>query len=327
LEQAREALRMQPNDGGSYSNLGGEYQNLNRLDEAEEVYKQAIARKVQGPYLLVNLYVLAFLKGDAPAMARSAMDAAGRPGVEDLLLATKADTEAWHGRFKNAYGLTRQAMDSAMRNEAKETAAAYQMLASLREVAVGDRKKAVADAFAGIKLGPNRDVRAMAALVMAEGGNASGATKLAADLNTDFPMDTLVQRYWLPSIRAALALGRNDAKAAIAELTTTSDLDLSEPAGVPVYLIPPYLRGTAYLMLGDGSAARAEFQKFIDHYGMVGNFPWGALSRLGVARAYVADGDTNEAKAAYREFLGLWNNADPDTPVYKQAKAEFAALK
>jgi eukaryotic-like serine/threonine-protein kinase len=327
LEQAREALRMQPNDGGSYSNLGGEYQNLNRLDDAEAVYKQAIERKVEGPYLLVNLYVLAFLKGDAPAMARSAMDAAGRPGVEDLLFATKADTEAWHGKFKNAYGLTRQAMDSAMRNEAKETAAAYQVLASLREVAVGDRKAAIGDALAAIKLGPNRDVRAMAALALAEGGDTPGATKLAADLNKDFPLDTLVQRYWLPSIRAALALGRNDAKAAIAELTTASDLDLSEPAGVTVYLVPPYLRGSAYLRLGDGSAARAEFQKFIDHYGMVGNFPWGALSRLGVARAYVADGNPNEAKAAYREFLGLWDNADPDTPVYRQAKAELAALK
>ena len=327
LEQAREALRMQPNDGGSYSNLGGEYQNLNRLDEAESVYKQAMERKVEGPYLLANLYALAFLKGDAPTMARSAMDAAGRPGVEDLLLAAKADTEAWHGKFKNAYGLTRQAMDSAMRNEAKETAAAYQVLASLREVAVGDRKKAVADALAAIKLGPNRDVRAMAALAMAEGGDASDATRLAADLNRDFSLDTLVQRYWLPSIRAALALGRNDAKAAIAELATASDLDLSEPAGVTVYLVPPYLRGRAYLMLHDGSAARAEFQKFIDHYGMVGNFPWGALSRLGVARAYAADGNTDEAKAAYSEFLALWNNADSDIPLYKQAKAELAALK
>jgi eukaryotic-like serine/threonine-protein kinase len=325
LEQAREALRMQPNDGGSYSNLGGEYQNLNRLDEAEAVYQQAIERKVEGPYLLVNLYALAFLKGDAPTMARSAMDAAGRPGVEDLLLAAKADTEAWRGKFKNAYGLTRQAMDSAMRNEAKETAAAYQVLAALREVAAGDRKEAVADALAATRLGPNRDVRAMAALVMAEAGDAPEATKLAADLNKNFPLDTLVQRYWLPSIRAALALGRRDAKAAIAELTTASDLDLSEPAGVTVYLVPPYLRGQAYLMLRDGSGARAEFQKFIDHYGMVGNFPWGALSRLGVARAYAAEGNMNEAKAAYREFLGIWNNADPDIPIYKEAKAEFAA--
>ncbi|HVR27539.1 MAG TPA: winged helix-turn-helix domain-containing protein [Candidatus Polarisedimenticolia bacterium] len=327
LEQAREAMRLQPNDGASYGNLGGGYQNLNRLDEAEAVYKQAAERKIEGPYLLVNLYTLAFLKGDVPTMAQTAMAAAGRPGVEDLLLAAKADTEAWHGRFKNAYGLTRQAMDSAVRNEAKETAAAYQALAALREIAAGDRTQGVADARGAIKLAPNRDVRAMAALAMAEGGDVAGAAKLEAELNKDFPLDTLVQRYWLPSVRAAQALSRNDAKAAIAELATASDLDFSEPAGVTVYLVPPYLRGQAYLRLREGGAARGEFQKFIDHYGMVGNFPWGALSRLGVARAYAAEGNTNEAQAAYREFVGFWSNADPDVPVYKQAKAELAALR
>jgi DNA-binding winged helix-turn-helix (wHTH) protein/tetratricopeptide (TPR) repeat protein len=326
LDQAREALQMQPNDGGSYSNLGGEYQNLNRLDEAEAVYQQAMERKVEGPYLLVNLYALAFLKGDTLTMAKSAMDAAGRPGVEDLLLAAKADTDAWHGKFKNAHGLTQQAMDSALRNEAKETAAAYQALAALREVAAGDRTPGVADARGAIKLGPSRDVRAMAALAMAEAGDATDAAKLEAELNRDFPLDTLVQRYWLPSIRAALALGRKDPTAALEELTKASNLDFSEPAGVTVYLVPPYLRGRAYLMLRDGTAARAEFQKFIDHYGMVGNFPWGALSRLGIARAYVAEGNPTEAKAAYREFLELWNNADPDVPVYKEAKIEFLGL-
>jgi eukaryotic-like serine/threonine-protein kinase len=326
LEMARAAMRMQPGDGGSYSNLGGEYQNLNRLDEAEAVYTQAIERKVEGPYLLANLYSLAFLKGDAPTMARSAMDAAGRPGVEDLLLAAKADTEAWHGRFKNAHGLTQQAMDSALRNEAKETAAAYQALAALREVAAGDRAHAISDARGAIKLGPNRDVRAIAALAMADAGDHPEAAKLAAELNRDFPLDTLVQRYWLPSIHAALALSKKEPKLAIEDLAKASNLDLSEPAGVTVYLVPSYLRGLAYLMLHDGSAAHAEFQKFLDHYGMVGNFPWGALARLELARAYAAEGNSNEAKAAYREFLGIWINADPDIPVYKEAKGEFVNL-
>lgn len=326
LEMAREAMRLQPNDGGSYSNLGAAYQNLNRLNEAEAIYKQAKERKVEGPYFLVNLYTLAFLKGDTIAMAQSAAAAAGRPGVEDLLLATQADTDAWHGKFESASKLTQQAMDSALRNEARETSAAYQVLAALREVAAGERGQALADAHHAIKLGPNRDVRAMAALAMAQGGESASATALATDLNKEFPLDTLVQRYWLPSIRAAIALQKNDAKAALEVLATASDLDLSQPAGVTVYLVPSYLRGQAHLMLRDGESARAEFQKFIDHYGLVGNYPWGALARLGIARAYVAEGKTDEAKAAYSEFLGLWSDADSQIPIYRQAKLEYLNL-
>jgi len=134
LRQGQFAMRLQPNDGGSYANLGGEFQNLNRLDEAESVYRQALERKIEGPYLLINLYSLAFLKGDTATMMQSVADAASKPGVEDLLLAAQADTEAWHGRFANARRLTKQAIDLASRNEAKETAAAYQALAALREV-------------------------------------------------------------------------------------------------------------------------------------------------------------------------------------------------
>jgi DNA-binding winged helix-turn-helix (wHTH) protein/tetratricopeptide (TPR) repeat protein len=327
LEEAREAMRLQPKDGGSYSNLGGGYQNLNRLDEAEAVYRQALESKIEGPYLLTNLYSLGFLRGDEATMAQSVAAAMGKSGVEDLLLAAQADTEAWHGRLKSARRFTRQAMDSALPNEAKETAAAYQALAALREVEAGNRNQAVTDARAAIELGPNRDVRAMAALAMARAGDTAGAEKVAAELGRTFPLDTLVQRYWLPTIRAALALERKDANKAIDELRIASPLDLSEPAGVTIYLCPSYLRGQAYLMLRDGSAARAEFQRFIDHYGLVGNFPWGALSRLGLARSYAMQGDTAKAKVAYRDFLTLWNDADPDIPIYKQAKSEYARLK
>jgi tetratricopeptide (TPR) repeat protein len=327
LAEAREAMRLQPNDGGSYSNLGGEYQNLNRLDEAEAVYRQALERKIEGPYLLINLYSLAFLKGDSATMAQSVTDAVGKPGIEDLLLAAQADTEAWHGRLARAHGFTQQAMEAALRNEAKETAAAYQALAALREVEAGERKQAITDAQDAIKLGPNRDVRAMTALAMARAGKVMAAEKEAAELNSAFPLDTLVQRYWLPTIRAAVDLDRKEANKAIDELTVASSLDLAEPAGVTIYLCPTYLRGQAYLMLRDGSAARTEFQKFIDHYGLVGNFPWGALSRLGMGRAYALQGDTAKAKSAYQEFLALWKDADSDIPIYREAKTEYAALK
>jgi hypothetical protein len=302
-------------------------QNLNRLDEAESVYRQALERKVEGPYLLFNLYSLAFLKGDAAMMMQSVAEAAGKPGVEDLLLAAQADTEAWHGKFENARRLTKQAIDSAQRNEAKETAAAYQVLAALREVEAGDSKQALADAHAAMRLGPNRDVRSMAALAMALGGETAEADRLAIELNKDFPLDTVVLRYWLPATHAAIALARREASKVVEDLAAASALDLSEPATVTVFLVPPYLRGRAYLMLRDGKAARAEFQKLIDHYGLIGNFPWGALSRLGVARADAMSGDEAEARSAYRQFLGIWRDADPDIPIFRQAKAEYARLQ
>jgi tetratricopeptide (TPR) repeat protein len=327
LRQAQFAMRLQPNDGGSYNNLGGELQNLNRLDEAESVYRRALERKVEGPYLLFNLYSLAFLKGDAAMMMQSVAEAAGKPGVEDLLLAAQADTEAWHGKFENARRLTKQAIDSAQRNEAKETAAAYQVLAALREVEAGDSKQALADAHAAMRLGPNRDVRSMAALAMSLGGETAEADRLAVELNKDFPLDTVVQRYWLPATHAAIALARREASKAVEDLAAASALDLSEPATVTVFLVPPYLRGRAYLMLRDGKAARAEFQKLIDHYGLIGNFPWGALSRLGVARADAMSGDEAEARSAYRHFLGIWADADPDIAIFRQAKAEYARLQ
>ena len=172
---------------------------------------------------------MAFLKGDTAQMAQLASAAMGKPGTEDLLLAAQADTEAWYGKLKNARELTRRAMDSAQRNDAKETAAAYQAAAALREVESGNREQARADADAALKLAPNRDVRAMAALALARAGDTARAEKLAAELDKTFPLDTLVQRYWLPTIRAAVALERKDPNRAIELLKAASTIELGQP--------------------------------------------------------------------------------------------------
>jgi eukaryotic-like serine/threonine-protein kinase len=251
----------------------------------------------------------------------------GKPGAEDLLLAAQADTEGWYGKLKNAHELTGRAMYSAQHNDAKETAAAYQAAAALREVESGNSKQARADAVAALKLAPNRDVRAMAALALARAGDTAAAEKLAAELDKTFPLDTLVQRYWLPTIRAGVALERKDPNRAIELLKVTSTIELSEPTNLTILMCPVYLRGEAYLMLHDGNAAVREFQKFIDHRGLVTNFPWGALARLGLARAYAMQGDTAKAKAAYQDFLTLWKGADPDIPIFIAAKAEYAKLQ
>jgi serine/threonine protein kinase/tetratricopeptide (TPR) repeat protein len=329
LEEAREAMRLNPNHGASYNNLGIAYATLNRLDEAEVVFKQAEERKLEGDEaLLGSRYQLAFLKGDAAQMAQLVSAAMGKPGTEQFLLASQADTEAWHGKLKNAHELTRRAMDSAQHNDAKEAAATYQAAAALREVESGNREQARADADAAVKLAPNRDVRAMAALALARAGDTAGAEKLAAELDKTFPLDTMIQRYRLPTIRAAVALERKDPNRAVELLKAASAIELGD-AGT---LLPVYLRGEAYLMLHDGNAAAAEYQKFIDHYGIVANFPWGALARLGLARSYALDAAKDpaardKARAAYQDFLTLWKDADPDTPILKEAKAEYAKLR
>jgi tetratricopeptide (TPR) repeat protein/predicted Ser/Thr protein kinase len=328
LEESREALRLEPNSASAYGNAGNGYASLNRLDEAEAVYEQAGERKLESEGLLLNRYELAFLKGDAAKMAQLALAAAGKPGAEDLLLAAQADSDGWHGKLKNAYELTRRAMDSAEHNDAKESAASYQAAAALREVESGDREQARADANAALKLAPNRDVRVVAALALARAGDTAGAEKLAAELDKTFPLDTIVQRYWLPTIRAAVALQRKDPNRAVELLKETNTIELGQSTSLfVVFLCPVYIRGEAYLMLHDGTAAAAEFQKFIDHRGVVVNFPWGALARLELSRAYALQGDTAKAKSAYQDFLTLWKDADSEIPILKQAKAEYGKFQ
>ncbi|MGA2299759.1 MAG: protein kinase [Candidatus Acidiferrum sp.] len=327
LEEFREALRLGPNGAGNYVNLGFAYTALNRLDEAEEVFKQAEERGLANEFLPLCRYLMAFLKGDTGQMARLVSAAMGKPGTEDVLLAAQADTEGWYGNLKNAHELTGRAVDSAQHNDAKERAAAYQAVAALREVEAGNREQARAEAKAALKLAPNRDVRAIAALALARAGDTAGAEKLAVELDKTFPLDTLVHRYWLPTIRAGVALERKDPNRAIELLKTVSPIELGQPSNIISWLCPVYVRGEAYLMLHDGHRASAEFQKFIDHRGIVVNFPWGALARLGLARAYALQGDTAKAKAAYQDFLTLWKDADPDIPILIAAKAEYAKLK
>jgi DNA-binding winged helix-turn-helix (wHTH) protein/tetratricopeptide (TPR) repeat protein len=322
LEEAREAMRLAPNSALSHYNLGADYVVLNRLDEAEAVFKQAKERELENDELPKSRYTLAFLRGDTAGMAQAASAASGKPGKEDFMLAALADTEAWYGRLKDAHELNRRAMDSALHNSGKEAAAYHQVNGALLEAASGNLKLARADVDAALKLAPDRNVREAAALAIAQAGDTTAAEKLAAALDTDFPLDTLVQRYWLPAIRAAIALQRKDPGRAVELLQVTNALELGDSRMIVVHL-----RGEAYLMLHDGSHAAAEFQKFVDHRTLVANAEWGALARLGLARAYAMQGDTAKARVAYQDFLTLWKDADADIPVLRQANAEYGKLQ
>ncbi len=347
LEEDRESMRLDSSHVNRYANLGIDYMNLSRFDEAEAVFKQAADRKLESQELLSARYELAFLKGDTAQMVQLASVAFGKPGLEDALLASQADTDGFYGKLKSARELTRRAMESAQHNDAQETAAAYQALAALREVESGNRGQALADAHAALKLAPNRDVRALTALALARAGDTATAEKLMTEMDGAFPLDTMVQRYWLPTTRAAIALQRKNPNRAIELLQASIPIELGQPANLTVFFCPVYLRGEAYLMLRDGKAAAAEFQKFIDHRGVVVNFPWGALARLSLARAYALDLPKNEvpkndiptndvpkdapardkARVAYQDFLTLWKDADPDAPILKEAKSEYAKLQ
>jgi len=320
-------VRVEQTSSNNYLDLGNYYAVLNRLDEADAAYKQEEERKLGNAFLLQWRYQLAFLKGDGAQMAQLAAGAIGKPGTEDLLLAAQADTEAWYGKLNNARQLTQRAMDSAEHDDANETAAAYQAAGALREIGSGNREQARAEANAALKLAPNRDVRAMAALALARAGDTAAAERLAAELDKTLPLDTLVQRYWLPTIRAAVALEHKDPSQATELLKVASSIEFSQPTALAVFLCPVYLRGEAYLMLHDSNAAAAEFQKFIDYRGLVGNFQWGALARLELGRAFALSGDVNKARVAYQDFLTIWKDADPDVPVVKEAKAEYEKLQ
>jgi tetratricopeptide (TPR) repeat protein len=274
--------------------------------------------------------MLAFLQGDARQMAKVAATAMGKPGVEDSMLSSQADTEGWYGRFRSARRLTQQAIDSALRNDAKELAARYAVEAAVREIAAGNRQQARTDLAAALKISQTAPLKGIAALPLAQAGDTATAEKYADELNKTHPLGTVVQRYWLPTLHAAIALERNDPSRALALLKQTEPMDLAKGVA-DLYLCPVYLRGQAYLKLGDGKSAAKEFQKFIDHYGIVGNFPWGALGRLGLARAYALDASTDRAardraRIVYQDFLTLWKDADPDIPIFEQVKAEFTKL-
>jgi eukaryotic-like serine/threonine-protein kinase len=328
--ETREALRLEPNGVVNYENLGGIYLALNRFDEARTVTEEAQGRKLEGILLHLNLYALAFFQGNAVAMRQRADWATGKPGAEDWMLSLESDTEAWSGRLGKARALSRQAVESARRSDEKEPAALWQANLAIREALFGNVEAARQNAAAAVALAPgSRDAEAQAVLAYALAGDAAHAQSLADDLAKRFPQDTVVQSVWLPTIRAQLETGRKNAARSIELLQAAASYELGMLSGSAPNscLYPVYVRAEAYLSAQRGPAAAAEFQKILDHRGLSWNCATGALAHLGLARAYAMQGDAAKARAAYQDFLALWKDADPDIPILKEAKAEYAKLQ
>ena len=328
VTQTLEALRLEPNITVGYSNLAQDYLALNRLDDAKRAIDQAQERKLESDFLHLVMYELAFLKGDAAEMERQVAWAAGKPGTEDLLLSFQSDTEAYYGRLTRARDFSRRAVDSALRADSKETAALWKVNAGLREAEFGNTAAAKQDVAAALTLAPGRDVKLFAALVMARVGETAGAKGMVEELQKSYQSDTMLKVYWLPTIKAVIELNANNSAQALVFLEAAAPYELGGPPQLQLgTLYPAYIRGQARLRANNGSGAAAEFQKFLDHRGIVINFPLGALAHLGLARAYALSGDTAKAKTAYQDFFALWKDADPDIPILKEAKAEYAKLQ
>jgi tetratricopeptide (TPR) repeat protein len=251
--------------------------------------------------------------------------AAGKPGAEDMLFSAQSDTEAYYGRFAKAREFSQRAIASAKHSDAPESAAAWRANEAIREVEIGNPSGARKETGEALALSSGRDVEVVAALTLARAGEAAQAGKLATKLNHEFPLDTMMQNYSLPTIQAAIDLEKNNARGAIQILQVATPYELGSPSFGNLY--PVYVRGLAYLKLGQGQRATAEFQRMLGHRGIVGNFVLGALAHLQLGRAQAMMGDKEAARNSYQNFFALWKDADPDIPILHAAKVEYADLK
>ena len=330
LETTRKSLELYPENVTAYENLGTFYLQLNRLTEAKDITNQALARKLDEEMLHTNLYSLAFLQSDSAEMIKQAAWFEGKTDVENEIFGQQSSTEAYYGRLKKARELTKQAVASGERAQNKEVAAFWTADGALREALFGNFGAARENVDEALKLDPgSRDAASEAGLALALTGDVSGAQATADELNKIFPLNTIMQSIWLPTIRGQIAVKRETPSAAVQLLQAAIPFELStavEPVGYSC-IYPAYIRGQAYLVEGQGVPAAAEFQKILDHRGLVQNCATGALAHLGLARAFALQGDTARAKAAYHDFLTLWKDADSDIPILIAAKAEYAKMQ
>ncbi len=324
------AIELNPDYAVTYSNLMEVYTPLNRLEESKATYRKALERKLDGPFLHADKYVVAFLENDAPEMQKQIDLATSIPGAEDWLLSQQSDTWAYSGQLTKAREFSRRAVESARRNDLNEVAAIWRMNAVVREVEFGNTSHAREGVEEALRLANTRDSQVLAALVLARAGDSARAQVLADSLEKRFPQNTELNNYWLPTIRASIQLNQGKPAESLKTLEPAGSYELAYPrpqveGGSLVY--PAYLRGQAYLLLHQGREAAAEFRKFIDQPAVVVNCPFGALAHLWLGRAYAVEGNVTAATKSYKEFLALWKDADPDVPILRQAKSEVAKLK
>jgi tetratricopeptide (TPR) repeat protein/tRNA A-37 threonylcarbamoyl transferase component Bud32 len=325
LAVCREARRLDPKDLYAYQNTAAAFLGLNRFDEAKAVIDEAQAQKLDSFVFHLMLYQIAFIQGDQAAMESNAAWATGKPD-EVFMAAVQSGGAAFSGRLKESRELNERAARLAQQYNMKENAAMVQTFRAQTEAEFGDVTQAREDAAAALKMAQSGPVMGMAALAFALAGDAAQAQPLLSEVEKRYPDDTLVQAVGLPTARAATELSRDNPAKAIELLQSATQYELGE-GGVGSGFLPNYVRGEAYIRAKQGKEAAAEFQKILDNRGVDPLSPLYPLAHLGLARAAALSGDTATSRKAYQDFLALWKDADPDIPVYRGAKAEYAKLQ
>jgi tetratricopeptide (TPR) repeat protein len=331
IEEAQKALVIDPDLTPAYVNLTTDYFYLDRLDQAQNTIHRASERKLEIPELLLLRYYIAFLNGDRAGMDWEVARARSEPGAEDWISHAQALVLARSGQLQLARGVSRRAVDLARQAGQRERAAVYETAAAVSEALVGNALAAKRGAMAALDLSRGRDVEYGAAFALALAGDSSGSEALAYDMEKRFPEDTSAQFNYLPTLRALFALNQGEPTKAIELLQVAVPHESAISAiaffGLLGSFYPAYVRGEAYLSLHQGAQAATEFQKILDHRGLVSADPIGALAHLQLGRAHALASDGDKARASYNDFLTLWKDADPDIPILKEAKAEYAKLQ
>ena len=327
VTETKEALRLEPGNVLAYTNLAALLIKLGRRDEAAAVLDQATGRNLSSAFLRINRSYIAFLAGDTSVAERQAAEVLDNPGDEGPLLSLQSDTRAYQGRLRQARWLTRRAVESGRRTAGSEAAATWLLNAALREAEFGGRAAARRIVREALELSSGRDAMTLAALASARSGDVANAGLLLRKLESGYPLNTVIARYWGPTIRAAIELAQRRPARAVELLEAVAPFDLGSPPPMGLAtLYPVYLRGEALLRGGDGARSAKQFRVILDHPGLVLNFPLHALARLQLARALALAGDRPAAVRAYGDFLTLWKDADAG-PVLRAARAEQRTLQ
>jgi serine/threonine protein kinase len=322
-DEAGISIKLDPDFSIGYLILASDQIALERIGEAEMILQEAANRKLENPDFGGMRYSIAFLKSDKAGMEREVGQSQGKPGVEDYMSNAESSVLAYSGHLEESRRMSRRAVELANQIDHRETAAFYESQMATEEALFGNDPAARQRATAAVSLSKSRDVQYWAALALALTGDSSRSQALMDDLSRRFPEDTVVRFTYTPMLRSLLALNHNEPANSISLLQTVTRFE----SGTVANLYPAYVRGEAYLAERQGREAAAEFQEILDHRGIVVSYPIGALAHLQLGRAYVVLGDIAKAKAAYKDFLALWKDADPDIPILKQAKTEYAKLQ
>jgi len=324
-ESSRQALRLAPESGAAYANLMGAYVALGRLDEAKATYTQALPKIQDVEYLRETRYCLAFLQGDETEMRQQLDWARGKPGAEAQLLWVVSDTAAYHGQLAEARRMVEKAVQDAIAGDDAERHALLKAMQASREAEFGNNELARQLAKEALTINSGRDETVAVGVALARAGDVAGAQGIAEQLNQKFPLDTIIQGYWLPTIRASIALQRSNPQDAVAALAPAQPYEMGSEFFGAMY--PVYVRGLAYLKARQGEPAAAEFNKILTHRGVSKNSPLAALAQLQMARAQAISDDKPAARRSYQDFLSLWKQADAELTLLKQAQAEYQKLK